>query len=239
MVKALTRRTAPHIAVIDGQPTTTSRDIAETFGKRHDHVLERIRKLDCSPEFSAPNFRAAEYVDAKGEQRTEYRITRDGFAFLCMGFTGAKAAQWKERYIHTFNKMAEKLAAKPAPRPALAKTTTRPGITLALMLDGPIFTAEQLAAIDTRAFEINTTSLPHVRQWLHEQVRKNCIDANGTVARHFAATLANADFAAFSTMSASRYLDTATKLLQFLHDESAVLMTQLQAKRTAMKGNTP
>ena len=33
-----------------------------------------------------------------------------------MGFTGAKAAQWKERYISTFNEMAEKLA---APVPSL------------------------------------------------------------------------------------------------------------------------
>lgn len=114
MAHSPARRTAPHIAVIDGQPTTTSRDIAETFGKRHTDVLERIRKLDCSKEFNERNFPRVEYIDAKGETRTEYRITRDGFAFLCMGFTGAKAAVWKERYIHTFNKMADKLAGKPA-----------------------------------------------------------------------------------------------------------------------------
>lgn len=113
MVKTPARRTAPHIAVVNGQPTTTSRDIAETFGKRHDDVLKRIRALDCSPEFNARNFAAVEFTDAKGETRTEYRITRDGFAFLCMGFTGAKAAQWKERYINTFNKLADKVASQP------------------------------------------------------------------------------------------------------------------------------
>lgn len=34
-----------------------------------------------------------------------YEITRDRFVFLCMGFTGAAAAQWKERYINAFNQM--------------------------------------------------------------------------------------------------------------------------------------
>lgn len=110
MVKIPSSNTVPHVSVTDGQLTTTSRDIATTFGKRHDHILERIAKLDCSPDFSAPNFRVAEYIDAQCKPRTEYRITRDGFSFLCMGFTGAKAAQWKERYISTFNQMAEQLA---------------------------------------------------------------------------------------------------------------------------------
>lgn len=129
MVNTPARRTAPHIAVIDGQPTTTSRDIAETFGKRHTDVLERIRKLECSKEFNERNFPRVEYIDAKGETRTEYRITRDGFAFLCMGFTGAKAAVWKERYIHTFNKMADKLAGKPAPR-VIVKEVVKPAPAL-------------------------------------------------------------------------------------------------------------
>jgi Rha family phage regulatory protein len=116
MVKIPSSNTVPHVSVINGQLTTTSRDIATCFGKRHTDVLERIRKLDCSPDFNARNFPLVEYIDAKGESRSEYRITRDGFSFLCMGFTGAKAAQWKERYISTFNEMAEKLA---APVPSL------------------------------------------------------------------------------------------------------------------------
>jgi phage regulator Rha-like protein len=34
-----------------------------------------------------------------------YYVTRDGFSFLAMGFTGKKAAQWKEKYIAAFNAM--------------------------------------------------------------------------------------------------------------------------------------
>jgi phage regulator Rha-like protein len=45
------------------------------------------------------------YADAKGELRKEYQITKDGFAFLVMGFTGKVAAKFKEAYILAFNKL--------------------------------------------------------------------------------------------------------------------------------------
>jgi phage regulator Rha-like protein len=38
-----------------------------------------------------------------------YRITRDGFVFLAMGFTGTKAAEFKEAYINAFNQMEKQL----------------------------------------------------------------------------------------------------------------------------------
>ena len=117
MVKIPSSNTVPHVSVIDGQLTTTSRDIAEVFDRDHRNVVKRIAELDCTPEFRSANFSAHPYINPQnGQTYTEYRITRDGFSFLCMGFTGAKAAQWKERYISTFNEMAEKLA---APVPSL------------------------------------------------------------------------------------------------------------------------
>ena len=76
------------VEIIDGKPTTTSIDVAAHFGKRHDAVLRAIRELECSPEFNAHNFVEVEYLDAKGERRPQFRMTRDGFTFLCMGFTG-------------------------------------------------------------------------------------------------------------------------------------------------------
>jgi phage regulator Rha-like protein len=38
-----------------------------------------------------------------------YRVTRDGFAILAMGFTGKEAMRWKEAYIRAFNLMEAKL----------------------------------------------------------------------------------------------------------------------------------
>ena len=103
------------LSVIDGQITTTSLHVAEHFGKRHDDVLKRIAALDCSPEFSARNFAGAEYIDSQRKSRPYYRMTRDGFTFLCMGFTGKRAAAWKEAYINAFNQLEQQLhAAVPA-----------------------------------------------------------------------------------------------------------------------------
>lgn len=102
----------PDLVVVDGQITTTSLQIAEHFGKRHKNVMQAIANLDCSPEFTRLNFQPVEYLDAKGEKRPCYRITRDGFVFLAMGFTGKEAAQWKEAYITAFNKMEQELLAK-------------------------------------------------------------------------------------------------------------------------------
>ncbi|SEI41648.1 phage regulatory protein, rha family [Azotobacter beijerinckii] len=114
------------VELVDGQPTTTSLDVAAHFGKRHDTVLRAIRTLDCSPEFNARNFAEVEYLDAKGEQRPQYRMTRDGFTFLCMGFTGKEAAKWKEAYINAFNEMERVLKEGAVANPGTVATSAEP-----------------------------------------------------------------------------------------------------------------
>ena len=93
----------------EGVLMVSSREVAENFGKQHKDVLRAIRNLECSAEFSERNFAPVEYLDAKGEARTEYGMTRDGFTFLVMGFTGKDAAAWKEKYISAFNAMEVRL----------------------------------------------------------------------------------------------------------------------------------
>lgn len=232
MTKALARRTAPHIAVVDGQPTTTSRDIAETFGKRHDNLLNSIRKLECSAEFAALNFKASGYTDVTGRTLTEYRITRDGFAFLCMGFTGAKAAQWKERYINTFNRMAGKLADHSA---GVSKmVAAKPKAVLAL--PAPTLRPEVQAAINDRAWALAGDALAEIKPWLTAEVRKGALNPDGTPAPNFANTLAHADFAAFITQYASARIDTGLRLLTFIHNETGAIITALAAKQAELKG---
>lgn len=97
------------VFVSDGETITTSQFVADFFGKQHTHVLERIRTLECSERFRQSNFRSAEYLDAQGKPRISYRITRDGFTFLAMGFTGPRAAQFKEAFIAAFNAMEAQL----------------------------------------------------------------------------------------------------------------------------------
>lgn len=47
-----------------------------------------------------------------------YRLTRDGFAFLAMGFTGKKAAAWKERFLEAFNCHGSRPSQTAAPKEA-------------------------------------------------------------------------------------------------------------------------
>lgn len=87
----------------------SSLDVAEKFGKKHKHVLEKIERIiDGSAENSARCFKKTTYSDEQGKQRPMYLINRDGFSFLVMGFTGRKADEWKWKYIEAFNTM-EKL----------------------------------------------------------------------------------------------------------------------------------
>ncbi|END4339070.1 Rha family transcriptional regulator, partial [Shigella sonnei] len=92
----------PDVTIENGRAVTTSIAIAEFFGKRHDNVLRAIANTECSPEFNALNFEDVTYTDAKGEKRPMYQITKNGFVFLVMGFTGKKAAAFKEAYIAEF-----------------------------------------------------------------------------------------------------------------------------------------
>lgn len=102
----------PDLEIIEGQITTTSNQVAAHFGKRHKNVMQAIANLDCSPEFTRLNFQPSEYADSTGRKLPAYRLTRDGFVFLAMGFTGKDAAQWKEAYITAFNKMEAELLAR-------------------------------------------------------------------------------------------------------------------------------
>ncbi|HEU0197842.1 MAG TPA: Rha family transcriptional regulator, partial [Nevskiaceae bacterium] len=100
---------SPVVALVDGRAVTTSQNIAAVFRKDHGKVLRSIRDLNCSPAFNEANFGLVDYADEKGEMRPAYTLTRDGCAFLIMGFTGKRAAAFKERYIAAFNAMEAEL----------------------------------------------------------------------------------------------------------------------------------
>lgn len=94
-------------------------DVAAYFGKRHDHVLSKIRELidaGCAPHFRATS---AEVAMPNGGSRSEasFDMDRDGFTLLAMGFTGQKALTWKLKYVQAFNAMEAELRAQSAPRP--------------------------------------------------------------------------------------------------------------------------
>ena len=112
---APTDRELSLVAVENEHAVTTSLRVAEVFGKEHYNVMKAIKSLDCSEEFRAVNFNASKIDYQNGnikKQLPMYYITRDGFMFLVMGFTGKTAAKWKEAYIKAFNEMEAKIRAE-------------------------------------------------------------------------------------------------------------------------------
>ena len=106
---------APTLAVVDGISTTTSLDVARHFGRPHKDVLRRIRALleELDPEHQrnfSPMFIQVDIGQGATRQDPAYRITRDGFTLLAMGFTGKRALQWKLAYLDAFNRMEAQLA---------------------------------------------------------------------------------------------------------------------------------
>lgn len=97
----------------NGKLKTDSLIVAKVFEKEHDNVLKAIRNLECSSEFRELNFNAASrLIDMPNNAKRNviyYEMSRDGFMFLAMGFTGARAAQWKESVINAFNMMEAEL----------------------------------------------------------------------------------------------------------------------------------
>lgn len=86
---------------------TDSLMVAEIFNKRHTDVLRDIKSLDCSEEFTKRNFALSRYKDSTGKFNPMYRMTKNGFTFLVMGYRGKKAARFKEDYIKAFDAMED------------------------------------------------------------------------------------------------------------------------------------
>ena len=121
------------VQVDNEQVVTESRKVAETFGKEHSKVIRSIEKIiteaknglsDLAAENSAAKFfYETIYKANSGKSNKMYLMNRDGFRQLVMGFTGAKAMQWKLKYIEAFNTM-EKLL-KEQQRPAKPLDVTK------------------------------------------------------------------------------------------------------------------
>ncbi|QIZ04263.1 Rha family transcriptional regulator [Limosilactobacillus reuteri] len=100
------------VIMCDRQAVTTSLQVAEVFGKEHRNVMQSINNKLQSAENSADYqsmFASGTYKDSKGRTYPMYYMNRDGFTFIAFGFTGAKADQFKLKYIDAFNKMEKQL----------------------------------------------------------------------------------------------------------------------------------
>ncbi|WP_407310616.1 Rha family transcriptional regulator [Desulfosporosinus sp. SB140] len=93
-----------------GQAFCSSRQVAETFNRRHDHILRNIDEITAptsgvSKEFTTLNFQESKYKDPSGKWNREWLLTKDGFTMVAMEIKGKRARQFKEAYIARFNQM--------------------------------------------------------------------------------------------------------------------------------------
>ena len=103
----------------NGEPVASSLQIAESFEKRHDHVMRGIEDIlrGLPKNGDTPMFYKTEYThEQNGQTYPMYLMNRDGFSLLVMGFTGKAALEWKLKYIQAFNEMEKKLSALQMPK---------------------------------------------------------------------------------------------------------------------------
>ncbi|HHQ6589165.1 TPA: Rha family transcriptional regulator [Serratia fonticola] len=99
------------VMAVQGKAITTSQRIADYFGKSHKNVLRKIRQVrdECPGDFARLNFEPTDFIDKNGESQPMFKLTKDGYMLVVMGFTGSAAMLIKVRYIQAFNWMAEQL----------------------------------------------------------------------------------------------------------------------------------
>lgn len=142
------------LQVINNRVVTSSRNVADGFEKKHKNVLQTIENLECSEDFRWLNFQPGSYKDAQNQERPEYLITRDGFSFLAMGFTGEKAARFKETYIRAFNEMESRLNSPFGQFHSIIPTNMVEALTLAANLE-----EQRVQAVQERDEAIRTKAL--------------------------------------------------------------------------------
>lgn len=98
------------LIVENGKVYCSSIQIAEYFTKEHRTVLRSIDSLiDIDNELALHDFVQSSYLDSQGKTQRCFLMTRDGFMFLAMGFTGEAAYKIKKKIIAEYNRMESEL----------------------------------------------------------------------------------------------------------------------------------
>ncbi|MGB3222545.1 MAG: Rha family transcriptional regulator [Desulforhopalus sp.] len=100
-------------------PVTTSKKVAEYFGKQHGHVLESIRMImgitANKTQEGISDFRETTFKNLQNHQEYPmFEMTRKGFMLLVMGFTGERAMRFKRDFIKVIEKDERKTGVRGA-----------------------------------------------------------------------------------------------------------------------------
>lgn len=132
------------VTVYKNQLVTDSRQVAEHFEKQHQHVIRDIENLVNKAEEKDASkigrmFFETTMPDAYGRMKRVYLMNRDGFSLLVMGFTGAKALEWKLKFLEAFNAMEKaiktpQITPNPHYRTRMIKTAVKDTADTAAMI---------------------------------------------------------------------------------------------------------
>lgn len=85
-------------------PTTTTKLIADKFGKEHRQILDAVRRIQRDvPDFGRANICASSYTSEQNKKLKCFELTKDGYMMVAMGLTGKKATLWKVKFLNAFN----------------------------------------------------------------------------------------------------------------------------------------
>lgn len=104
----------PNVLKDNNQLFINSREIAEMMGKKHFHLTRDIegyiRVLSTNPNLDSRNFFIpSSYLDAKGESRKCYLLTRKGCDMVANKMTGEKGVLFTAAYVTKFEEMENKI----------------------------------------------------------------------------------------------------------------------------------
>ena len=131
------------VTVYNHQLVTDSRKVAAHFNKRHDHVIRHIESVlrGIPQNGNTPTmYKKVSYVhEQNGQTYSYYLMNRDGFSLLVMGFTGAKALEWKLKFLEAFNAMEKaiktpQITPNPHYRTRMIKTAVKDAADTAAMI---------------------------------------------------------------------------------------------------------
>lgn len=92
----------------------SSREVAPMMDMGHPELLRKIRNINEDFNQSKIAFvkywGESSYVDAKGEKRSEFLITKRGCEFLAHKTTGTKGNLFTDRYMDKFEQMENQLS---------------------------------------------------------------------------------------------------------------------------------
>lgn len=163
-------------SLVKKELTLDSREVAEMVGKRHANLIRDIKTyigyLTNSEMSSSDFFIPSTYLDIKGEERANYRITKKGCEFIAHKLTGQKGALFTAAYINRFHELEGQVQQQILP------TDLSPELQVLINMELKQRQIEQKTEIlEHRVNSLDATNIDGTpRQRLNEMVRKYAYD---------------------------------------------------------------